>query len=222
MDIVWLVLTYIIATKQNDFDLHLSSLYELCPLFFVYSHHNYARYIPAYMITMLNLPVTHPGAGDLLRRNGVSVSRSSNPSSRNPVDITHAKSHGSIIGFSRNYAAYHRWCTTRHSRAKYVEAAFNVAEMSSNESSTHKELRPSQMKTSESNFEKVVDTICGFTNPFDVENRDELYCLSGIPADSAVSDNLLQATNLGKKQWNNLSKKGWWIEQNNSKILSHG
>ena len=140
MNIVWLVLTYIRATKQNDFELHLSSLYELCPLFFTYNHHNYTRYIPANMITMLNLPVTHPGAEDLLRRNGFGVSRSNNLSSRNPVDITtketincHAKSHGGIIGFSRNHDAYQRWCTTRHSRAKYVEATFNVADMSSNE-----------------------------------------------------------------------------------------
>ena len=141
MDIVWLVLTYIRATKQNDFDLHLSSLYGLCPLFVAYNHHNYARYIPANVITMLNLPVTHPGPEDLLRRNGFNVSRSSNPSSRNPVDITieqtinrHSKSDRGIIGFSWNYAAYHRWCTTRHSRAKYVETTFNVADMSSNES----------------------------------------------------------------------------------------
>ena len=159
------------------------------------------------MITMPNLPVIHPGAEDFFRRNGFSVSRSSNLSSRNPVNITieqtincHAKSHGDIIGFSRNYAAYHCWCITRHSRVKYVKATFNVADMSSNESSTHKELRPSQMKTSKSNVEKVVDAICGFTNPFQVENKDELYCLSsGIPANSTVSDNLLQATDLGKK-----------------------
>ena len=207
MDIVWLVLTYVRATKQKDFDLHLSSLYELYPLFFACNHYNYVRYIPAYMITMLNLPATHPRAEDLLKRNGFSVSRSSHPSSRNPVYKTieqtinhHAKPHGGIIGFSRNCAAYHRWCTTPHSRANYVEATYNVADMSSNKSSAHKELRPSQMKTSESNVKKVVDAICGFTNPFEVENRDELYCLSsGIPANSTVSDNLLQATDLGKK-----------------------
>ena len=75
-----------------------------------------------------------------------------------------------------------------------------LTDMSSNESSTHKELRPSQMKTSESDVKKVVDTICGFTNPLKVENKDDLYCLSsGIPGNSTVSDNLLQATDLEKK-----------------------
>ncbi len=65
-------------------------------------------------MTMLNLSETYPGAEDLLRNNGFSVSRSSVPSSRNLVDITieqtinqHAKSHGGIIGFSQNYTAYY-------------------------------------------------------------------------------------------------------------------
>ena len=87
-DIVWLLLTYIRATKENNYDPHLNTLFELCPLFFAYNHQNYSRYIPAYLITMLSLSETHPGAEDLLQNNGFSVSRSSVPSSRNPVDIT--------------------------------------------------------------------------------------------------------------------------------------
>ena len=178
---------------------------------------------------MLNLPVTHPGAGDLSRRNGFSVSRSSNLSSRNPVDTTieqtinrHAKSHGGIIGFSRNYAAYHRWCTTRHSRAKYDEATFDVADMSSNESSTHKELRPSQMKTSESNVKKVVDAISGFTNPFE---RIKMSCTAYhmvFQLTQMCQIIFFRQLTLERKQWSNLSKKGSWIEQRNSTILSRG
>ena len=138
---------------------------------------------------MLNLSETHPGAEDLLPNNGFSVSRSSVPSSRNPVDITieqtinrHAKSHGGIIGFSWNYAAYYRWCTTHHSRAKYVEATLSIVDMTSNETSVHKELRQSQIKSSEVNVKKVIEAFAGFTNPF-LAASNELYCLSsGVPA----------------------------------------
>ena len=45
MAIVWLLLTYIRATKENNYDLHLNTLFELCPLFFAYNHQNYSRYI---------------------------------------------------------------------------------------------------------------------------------------------------------------------------------
>ena len=79
MDIIWLILSLIRAAKENNFELHLTTLYELCSLFFTYNHHNYSRYIPEYLVTMLNLSDTHPGAEELLKSNGFSVSRSTVP-----------------------------------------------------------------------------------------------------------------------------------------------
>ena len=206
MDLIWLILTFIRATKETNYNLHLTTLYKLCPMFFAYNHQNYSRYIPAYLVTMINLPDTHPGAEDLISKKGFSVSRSGVPVSRNPVDITieqtinrHAKSHGGIIGFSRNSAAYYRWCVTRHSRAQYVEATLDMADMTASEASAHKELRVSQMQNSENNVKKITEAVLGFTNPFQVENKEELYCLSsGIPATQEVSNSLLQALELGK------------------------
>ncbi|KAH3831653.1 hypothetical protein DPMN_104923 [Dreissena polymorpha] len=88
----------------------------------------------------------HPGAKELLERNGFSVSRSSVPKSRNPADIRteqtinrHAKYHG-------NYSANYRWGTTRHCRAQYVEAALQITDMVSEDCSVHKELEPSQLQ----------------------------------------------------------------------------
>ena len=208
MDLIWLILTFIRATKENNYNLHLATLYKLCPMFFAYNHQNYSCYIPAYLVTMTNLPDTHPGAEDLISKKGFSVSRSGVPVSRNPVDITieqtinrHAKSHGGIIGFSRNIAAYYRWCVTRHSRAQYVEATLDMADMTASEASAHKELRVSQMQNSENNVKKITEAVLGFTNPFQVENKEELYCLSsGIPATQEVSNSLLQALELGKDE----------------------
>ena len=121
MDIVQKILTLIRATKENNLQLHIAALYALCPMFFAYDHCNYARYVPVYLMTLMNLSKTHPGCKEFLKQNGFSVSRSKVTCSRNAVDITieqtinrHAKSQGGIIGFSRNYAAYYRWCVTRH------------------------------------------------------------------------------------------------------------
>ena len=208
MDIIWLILSLIRKTKENNFELHLTTLYELCPLVFTHNHHNYSRYIRAYLVTMLNLSDIHLGAEELLKSNGFSVSRSTVPLSRNPVDITieqtinrHAKSHGDIIGFSRNCAAYYRWCVTRHLRAKYVEASLNMADMTSNETSVHKELKSSQMKSNEHGVTNFKDAFMGFTNPFTIENEDELFCLSlDLPTNSEVSSSLLKVKELGKSE----------------------
>ena len=81
-------------------------------------------------MVMLDLDKSHPGAEELLKRNGFSVNRSDVPSSRTTVDITieqtikrHAKSHGGSVGFSLNHSAYYRWCRTRHTRVSLSSGA---------------------------------------------------------------------------------------------------
>lgn len=156
MDRVWHILQFQRATKENCFDLHIASLQNMCPLFFSYDPHNCATYATVYLLSMLNLSETHSGADELLRQNGFSVSRSDVPSSRNAVDITieqtinkHAKSDGGIVGFSRNQSAYYRWSVTRHVRADYHQATLELLGMDSQESSSHKSLRPSNISQSE-------------------------------------------------------------------------
>ena len=97
-------------------------------------------------------PLSHPGAEELLRKNGFSVNRSEvpSPSSRNAVDITieqtiicHKKSLGGFVGFSRNHLAYYRCCIARHTRASYHQAIFEIADMDSQECTSQKDLRSS-------------------------------------------------------------------------------
>ena len=164
MDRVWLILELQRATKTNSWNLHLECLQKMCPLFFSYDHQNYARYSTFYFLSMLNLPNSHPGAERLMEQNGFSVRRSDIPSSRNAVDITieqtinrYAKSHGGIIGFSRNQSAYYRWCTTRHARGTYHQATLLLADMDSQEIDSHKDLRSSQTAKSQDDVLNVMD-----------------------------------------------------------------
>ena len=210
MDKVALLLRFARATKLNDLDLHIASLWDMCPAFFSYNHHNYARYVPVYLLTLMNLSDTHPGAEDLLRKNGFSVSRSDVPASRNPVDLTieetinrHAKSHCGIIGFSRNPAAYNRWCITRHARATFMQATYEMADMSSTELDMHKEIRKSQITKSESDVQSLLEAIKGFMNPFQIDVKDKLFCLSsGAPATSKIEADLLNSDAVGEKSFN--------------------
>ena len=113
MDSVWNVLHCLRATKMNDFDLHITtSLENMCPLFFSMDHPNYARHLTSYILLLLNLNESHPGAEELLRNKGFSVCRSSVPGARNAVDLTieqtinrQAKCKGGIVGFSQNQNA---------------------------------------------------------------------------------------------------------------------
>ena len=205
MDRVWLILQFHRVTKHNNLDLHLMCLQRMCSLFFAYDHQNYARYTTVYLLYLLNLPHTHPGAEQLLKQNGFSVSRSDVPSSRNAVDITieqtinrHAKSRGGIIGFSRSLTTYYRWCLTRHSRATYVQATMQLTDMESSETTSHKNLRSPHICQTEKDALKVVAAVGNFINAFEVDCHSHLYCLSsGAPASEDVKEGLLEAERKG-------------------------
>jgi len=207
MEKVWLILRFLRATKENNLELHIASLEQMASLFFALDHPNYAQYTTVYLLILLNLEETHPGAKELLSSNGFSVNRSDVPSSRNAVDITieqtinrHAKSHGGIIGFSRNHSAYYRWCKTRHVRASYLQATREMVDMDNSECTTHKELRSSQIMKSEEDVCNVVNAINNFINPFVVGEPDALYCISsGAPAPSDVAHDLLTVDEVGMK-----------------------
>ena len=93
-DFVWNILHCLRATKTNDLDLHIISLEKMCPLFFSMDHQNYARYLTAYILLLLNFETSHPGVKEFLQDNGFSVCRSAVPASRVAVDMTKEQSTG--------------------------------------------------------------------------------------------------------------------------------
>lgn len=52
---------FIRATRQVDWDLHLSAFRSMIPWFFACDKVNYARYGSAYWLEMTSLETTHPG-----------------------------------------------------------------------------------------------------------------------------------------------------------------
>ncbi|GFO48534.1 hypothetical protein PoB_007503900 [Plakobranchus ocellatus] len=80
---------------------------------------------------LVNLPQQ---SKDLLQANGFSVSRSDRPASRTAAGMTmeqtinkQAKTSGGIVRFSRSQPAYYTCCVTRHNRAQYVSATYQMA-----------------------------------------------------------------------------------------------
>ena len=89
---------------------------------------------------------------------------------------------------------------TRHSRAQYLQAAMEMVDMDNTDSSSHKDIRKSEIQHSEADVKKVVDAISNFVNPPEVENKDLLYCISsGAPAPTDVEEDLFLADMSGNK-----------------------
>ena len=73
VDLTGLLLNFIRASREGDWDLHLSSISKLIPWCFAYNHSNYARYLPWYLLQMLNIPKTNPELYEYLINGGCST-----------------------------------------------------------------------------------------------------------------------------------------------------
>ena len=73
--------------------------------------------------------------------------------------------------------------------------------MDSPEATSHKEVRGSQIVKSKQDTCSVLQAISNFTNPFTIEDKDALYCLSfGAPVPQDVESDILMADDIDRKE----------------------
>ena len=111
--------------------------------------------------------------------------------------MKHAKTHGGaggsgagISGITGNYA-YQRWIKTKHERSKYVGATLSMADMQGDSESGawHKDLRLAEIQTSELIVGTTPEAIKGFINPFAIDDKTHLYCISSASHLHVGNDN---------------------------------
>ena len=114
------------AYRNNDVDLFIYALGEMCPIFFAGYGPNYARWVVRYYLNLVNMENSHPGIRHILQNGALSVNRSSRSFSRTPVNITLEQTVNAdavsrltgIAAFERS--AKRRWMLTRSVRSAIV------------------------------------------------------------------------------------------------------
>ena len=66
VDLTSLMLDFIRASREKDWTFHLISISNLIPWCFAYNRSNYAKYLPRYLLQMINLQTTHPDVHEYL------------------------------------------------------------------------------------------------------------------------------------------------------------
>ena len=66
MEKVWLMLRFLRVTKENNLELHIATLEQMSSIFFAFDNPNYACYTAVYLLMLMNLEESHPGAKQLL------------------------------------------------------------------------------------------------------------------------------------------------------------
>lgn len=208
IDIAWAINGLSKSVKTNDIKLRIFCLdTDINPLFFSQNHQNYARYMSYHTYQLINLESSNPGAMDYIEENGFTVNRSDVPSSRNAVDQTieqtlnkEGKGTGGFRTFSLNPAAVQRWAITRPVRAEYKSGLYRMVDLIKTNQKIHKDCQNSEIKKSEADVLAVMNAFeTHFLNPFDIEVKDKLVCVSsGSHVSHDVAQDILSIDAVGR------------------------
>lgn len=87
LDLVDILLAMIRASREGNWELHLSSIRSFIPWCFAYDNLNYARYLSSYVSEMSHLEEEHPDVHTYLKSGGFAVQMGDdNPFGKIPVD----------------------------------------------------------------------------------------------------------------------------------------
>ncbi|KAL1251048.1 hypothetical protein QQF64_018844 [Cirrhinus molitorella] len=146
IDMVQILLLFVRATRESDWQLHLSTVRLLMAWFFAYDHVNYARYLPSYWLEMVNLPFTHPSCHSELSVKGQwtvqrqSVHGFASIACDQAIEQTcnrDSKTKGGLTGLTQNRDAVHRWILSQHERAAIARQCEAMADSMLNPFDTH-------------------------------------------------------------------------------------
>ncbi|XP_041359488.1 uncharacterized protein LOC121375875 [Gigantopelta aegis] len=201
INMVQLLLTFIRATRESNWTLHLASVRLMMPWFFAYGRMNYSRYLPAYWLEMMNLPSTHydcylemseQGNWTVRRQDRYPFSSIACDQAIEQTVNRDSKTKGGVTGFTLNSGAVQRWILAQPQRSAITRQCEMMAGVSP-ETRPCKDNDATRIKKDEKAITLIMDTINSMINPFD-NQYDELVCLSsGVIADRSVSLDLKNA-----------------------------
>jgi len=140
------MLEFIRAERSGNWQLYLDSMQAMLPVFFAYDRTNYSRWLPIYLIDMLNLPESAPEFYGMFAKGSVTVNRTGKKfASMAPDQVMEqtlnrdSKASEGIIGISDHEKARTKWFLTSHIRAQLLSLQKDFCQIVSQSSTLHKE-----------------------------------------------------------------------------------
>ncbi len=207
MEMVTILLQFIRAEREGNWNLHLSALADMLPWFSAYNHNNYTRWGTVYLADMQLLPQTNPDIHKQFMDGNFVIKRSQHPFNKISTDqgLEHinrvSKVAGGLVGITKTDSARDRWCVTFNERSRISQETWDMfsIEMEDTEYNTldHKDLSKSRIVRDESDVRKLQEKF----NELHVFSCDHqaIVCLSTndvAPAD--VTQSLLTADDRGR------------------------
>lgn len=205
IEMVQLLLSFIRATRDSDWSLHLATVRRMLPWYFAYDRQNYARYLSAYWVEMINLPKTHPHCYEEVTAKGnwtvqrKDANRFSSIACDQAIEQTcnrDSKTKGGITGITLNRGAVQRWILSHPERSAITRQCEMMAGMQ-HEERGHKELDATRIAKDNAAVLSLVSAVESMINPF--LPREDLVCISsGVVATKSVRDDIQSACDKGE------------------------
>lgn len=215
MIMVELILQFIKAERQGNWELHLQTTTSLVPYFHAMDRTNYARWLPIYLADMNQLEEQHPAVHNEFVDGNHAIARSYQPFSQVWTDMAleqsinlDSKSKGGIIGISQKESALERWFLTCHERSSITTACKEMCGIQDDDRiGTHKEAGKGRIQRDEQVVQNIVQSITSglVKNPFEIdtdyaERQPLLNIVSGTVMPGSDAEKLVNFHAIGKQQ----------------------
>lgn len=174
---VEVILHFVAASRNADFNLHLQAGEELSKIFFAMDRIKYKRLWPRYISDMYALKSSHPETWRELEAGNISVTKNTIPFVSIGADhaVEHLnrllKVHSGLIGISNNANARQRFFLAAPELSRLsceFKGQFGLKE---SEISEHHGLSPSVVKREHNAIDRIKAAILSHGNPFEVEGN---------------------------------------------------
>ena len=213
LDLVEILLGLLRASREGNWELHLSSVRQMIPWCFAYDNLNYARYLSAYVSEMSHLEKEHPEISEYFRSGGFSVQiGDQNPFGKIPVDQAceetvnkDTQTAGGTKGFSLKPRALSKYYLTAEYRSIFMRQLKEMVHLTHSDAK-HTDLQSSRIERDEADVRSLLLMLeSTWINPFNNEQQ-ELVCLStGKAATNEIENDLQQAKDIGEKAYKSFS-----------------
>ena len=214
IDAVQLLLTFIRATRESDWALHLATVRKMLKWFFAYDMINYARYLTVYWCEMSNLPKTLSytyenhmirGKWTVQRNEKYGFSSIACDQAIEQTINRDAKTEGGIRGITMNQQAVLRWILAQSERCAITRQCEYLAGIN-HEVRISKDLDDQNKTLHQKMVQSVLHSIEAMINPFEVATTDLISISTGLVANDSVKRDLQSAPEKGEAAANDFIK----------------
>lgn len=215
MDMVSILLGFIRAEREGNWELHLETFSKMLPWLAIYDHVNYSRWGPVYLADMMQLPTKAPDVYHEFCAGNFSIKRSTRSFSQISTDqaLEHinklAKVSGGIVGITQLDSSRDRWCVTYNERARISDdtlALFDLQHHDTNNDWRHRDIGQAGLKRDELDVQKLKDEFIK-CNIFSRSDGQLVSLLTGDVATDEIMTDILQASEKGEALVNEFVKE---------------